>query len=73
MACLIRVPTEVLKLHIQTGRTGSIRQSITHVISHEGFGGFFKGFSTTIMREVVFLFSIYSHICADSFHNVQFY
>ncbi|KAH8109289.1 mitochondrial carrier [Phellopilus nigrolimitatus] len=57
-ACLIRVPTEVVKSRAQTSNQGpSSRSSLTaarYVLSHDGLAGFYRGFGSTIMREIPF-------------------
>lgn len=55
-ACSIRVPTEVIKTRTQTSTYGSAAQSSLAaarlVLSTEGIRGFYRGFGSTIMREV---------------------
>ena len=55
-ACLIRVPTEVVKTRMQTSTYGSLAGSSLAaaklVLSQEGLRGFYRGFGTTVMREV---------------------
>lgn len=55
-ACLIRVPTEVVKSRAQVStQGGSSRPSFAaarHVLSNDGLSGFYRGFGSTIMREV---------------------
>jgi hypothetical protein len=55
-ACLIRVPTEVIKTRTQTSTYGpsvtSSWASAKQVLKADGFAGFYRGFSTTIIREV---------------------
>ncbi len=54
MACLVRVPTEVVKQRMQTGMHGSMRKTIEHTIKQEGYTGMYTGFGITVMREVPF-------------------
>ena len=54
MACLVRVPTEVVKQRMQTGMHNSMRNTIQHTLKHEGYMGLYMGFGVTIMREVPF-------------------
>lgn len=56
-ACLIRVPTEVIKTRMQTSMYGASTSSFkaaTLVLQHDGIQGFYRGFWTTIMREIPF-------------------
>ena len=66
-ACLIRVPTEVIKSKMQTNATGSstLTSTIQLVLSEKGdtrafassiFGGLYRGYGITLMREVPFAF-----------------
>lgn len=53
-ACLVRVPTEVVKSRQQTSAYGRI-SSVTafrQVVSGEGVAGLYRGFGGTILREV---------------------
>jgi len=53
-ACLLRVPVEVVKQRAQVlGKTSSLA-SFNHTFKSEGWRGFYRGFLTTIMREVPF-------------------
>jgi len=54
MACLVRVPTEVLKQRMQTGMYTSFRSSLSSVLSTDGFMGLYRGYGITIFREVPF-------------------
>ncbi|KAG1754276.1 mitochondrial carrier domain-containing protein, partial [Suillus lakei] len=53
-ACLIRVPTEVIKTRMQTSMYGASTsfKAATLVLQHDCIRGFYCGFWTTIMREV---------------------
>ncbi|KAH9851779.1 S-adenosylmethionine transporter [Lenzites betulinus] len=57
-ACSIRVPTEVIKTRMQTSTYGSAAQSSLAsarlVLSNEGIRGFYRGFGSTVMREIPF-------------------
>lgn len=57
-ACLIRVPTEVIKTRSQTSSYGAMANSSLAtaklVWKTDGFKGFYRGFGTTVMREVMF-------------------
>lgn len=53
---MIRVPTEVIKTRTQTSTYGpsvtSSWASAKQVLKTDGFAGFYRGFFTTIIREV---------------------
>lgn len=54
-ACLIRVPTEVVKQRQQTSAYGlgtSSFQAAKRVIAESGVRGLYTGFGTTVAREV---------------------
>ncbi|KIK69910.1 hypothetical protein GYMLUDRAFT_79941 [Collybiopsis luxurians FD-317 M1] len=56
-ACLIRVPTEVVKTRMQTSTYGSGRSSFAAariLWTTDGIKGFYKGFGVTVMREIPF-------------------
>jgi len=57
-ACLIRVPTEVIKTRTQTSTYGPLAQSSWSaaklVMTNEGIRGFYRGFFSTILREIPF-------------------
>lgn len=57
-ACLVRVPTEVIKTRMQTSTYGDLARSSFSsarlVWQTEGVRGFYRGFGTTIMREIPF-------------------
>ncbi|KAK0473890.1 mitochondrial carrier domain-containing protein [Armillaria novae-zelandiae] len=55
-ACLIRVPTEVIKTRTQTGSYGAAQSwgAAKRVLADEGFWGFYRGFGITVMREIPF-------------------
>ncbi|KIJ64667.1 hypothetical protein HYDPIDRAFT_28598 [Hydnomerulius pinastri MD-312] len=57
-ACLVRVPTEVIKTRTQTSSYGpSATSSLSAaklVLKYDGIKGFYRGFGTTIMREIPF-------------------
>mgnify|MGYP003387405165 CR=1 FL=1 len=54
MACLVRVPTEVIKLRLQTGRYDRALVGIKSLFVEEGIRGFYRGFGTTLLRDVPF-------------------
>jgi len=55
---LIRVPTEVIKTRTQTSAYGDLGRSslaaARQVLSNDGWRGFYRGFGTTVMREIPF-------------------
>ncbi|KDR83113.1 hypothetical protein GALMADRAFT_238935 [Galerina marginata CBS 339.88] len=57
-ACLIRVPTEVVKTRTQTSTYGALGGSsfaaAKLVLTNEGLRGFYRGFGITVMREIPF-------------------
>ena len=65
-ACSIRVPTEVIKTRTQTSTYGPAAQSSLAaaklLLSTEGIRGFYRGFGSTIMREVR-IAHCYGNIC----------
>ncbi len=54
VACLVRVPTEVLKQRMQAGMHPTFRSALSGVLRSEGFLGLYAGFGITIFREVPF-------------------
>lgn len=53
-ACLVRVPTEVVKQNMQTGRMASMTSGAAHIMKTSGIGGFYVGWWATLMREIPF-------------------
>merc|ERR1712146_167901 len=53
-ACLVRVPTEVVKQRMQTGMYDSIVSTVVNTVRQDGYLGLYTGFGITIMREVPF-------------------
>ncbi|KAF8174255.1 mitochondrial carrier domain-containing protein [Pholiota molesta] len=57
-ACLIRVPTEVIKTRMQTSTYGALGassfSSARLVLANDGLRGFYRGFGITVMREIPF-------------------
>ena len=54
MACLVRVPTEVVKLNLQTSRYRGPIECIKSVFNTDGLRGIYRGFNTTLIREIPF-------------------
>jgi len=55
-ACLIRVPTEVVKQRMQVGMHDSIRSVVRNIMQVDGPLGLFRGYTTTVGREIPFSF-----------------
>lgn len=55
-ACLVRVPTEVVKQRMQVGMHSSIQACLRDIFSTEGPLGIYRGYSTTVCREIPFSF-----------------
>ena len=56
MACLVRVPTEVVKQRMQAGQYVSLRETVSATLKRDGPSGFYTGFGTTLLREIPFAF-----------------
>jgi solute carrier family 25 S-adenosylmethionine transporter 26 len=54
LACLLRVPTEVVKQRMQTQGAATFFGVVKKVHQSAGIKGFYAGFSATIMREIPF-------------------
>ena len=56
-ACLVRVPTEVVKQRMQMGMNLKATSVVSQILAKEGgILGLYKGFGITIMREIPFAF-----------------
>ncbi|KAI8845306.1 mitochondrial carrier domain-containing protein [Chytriomyces cf. hyalinus JEL632] len=53
-ACLIRVPTEVVKQRMQTGQYNSVSTALTSIVQSDGVRGIYRGFAMTVFREIPF-------------------
>ncbi|KAG2009635.1 mitochondrial carrier protein RIM2 [Coprinopsis cinerea AmutBmut pab1-1] len=57
-ACLVRVPTEVVKTRMQTSTYGALGTSswaaVKLVLAQEGIKGLYRGYGITVMREIPF-------------------
>lgn len=65
MACLVRVPTEIVKQRMQAGQHSTISETVSTTLAREGFLGFYRGFGTTLLREIPFAFvqfPLYEHL-----------
>lgn len=49
----MRVPSEVIKQRSQAGQGGSF-QLFKQTLSAEGLAGFYRGYGSTLMREIPF-------------------
>jgi len=56
MACIIRVPVEVVKQRQQAGVHSSSIHLLQSVLKSEGFIGLYRGYRTTVLREIPFAF-----------------
>jgi solute carrier family 25 S-adenosylmethionine transporter 26 len=54
VACLVRVPTEVVKQRMQAGQYGSLGEAARTIMATDGIGGFYRGYFTTVCREIPF-------------------
>ncbi|KAE9554851.1 hypothetical protein FO519_001966 [Halicephalobus sp. NKZ332] len=55
-ACLVRVPTEVIKQRAQATSVHSLSSIIRRIYVSDGLSGFYRGYMTTIAREIPFSF-----------------
>ncbi|GAA5980871.1 hypothetical protein JCM11641_004750 [Rhodosporidiobolus odoratus] len=75
-ACLIRVPTEVVKQRSQTSSAGTGSLAVFRaVLARDGSAGFYRGFGTTVAREIPFSllqFPLYEHLklVLATYHNL---
>ncbi|TPX36150.1 hypothetical protein SmJEL517_g01410 [Synchytrium microbalum] len=53
-ACTVRVPTEVIKQRMQTKQYTSVSHAVRQILGTSGVFGFYRGFSSTIVREIPF-------------------
>ncbi|CAI2187506.1 6581_t:CDS:2, partial [Funneliformis geosporum] len=53
-ACIVRVPTEVVKQRMQTKQYTSTSSALKIIFKQEGFIGFYRGYFNTVIREVPF-------------------
>lgn len=68
-ACMVRVPAEVIKQRTQSLQFNSSLESFKYIITNQSgegvFKGLYRGWSTTIMREIPFTiiqFPLYEHM-----------
>ncbi|KAG7229587.1 hypothetical protein INR49_012602, partial [Caranx melampygus] len=55
VACLIRVPTEVVKQRTQASPSSTTYHMLLATLKEEGVRGLYRGFGTTVLREVGFI------------------
>jgi len=55
-ACLIRVPTEIVKQRMQVGMHNSIGSCVRDILRTDGPLGMYRGYCTTVSREIPFSF-----------------
>ncbi|KAG0369112.1 mitochondrial carrier domain-containing protein [Gamsiella multidivaricata] len=53
-ACFVRVPTEVIKQRMQTKQFTTTTGALKSVIQNEGVLGFYRGYFSTVAREIPF-------------------
>ncbi|XP_034023057.1 S-adenosylmethionine mitochondrial carrier protein isoform X2 [Thalassophryne amazonica] len=54
VACLIRVPTEVVKQRTQACPSSTTYQMLLSTLREEGFRGLYRGYRSTVLREIPF-------------------
>lgn len=54
VACLIRVPTEVVKQRTQASPTSSSYNILLSTLKQEGVRGLYRGYGSTVLREIPF-------------------
>lgn len=54
VACLIRVPSEVVKQRAQVSPSSSTLQVLSRTLYHEGIRGLYRGYKSTVLREIPF-------------------
>ena len=52
MACIVRVPTEVVKQRMQTKQYATTLSALKTIFNQEGLMGFYRGYFSTVAREV---------------------
>ncbi|XP_052030340.1 S-adenosylmethionine mitochondrial carrier protein isoform X1 [Apodemus sylvaticus] len=54
VACLIRVPSEVVKQRAQVSASSKTLQIFSTILSEEGIQGLYRGYKSTVLREIPF-------------------
>jgi solute carrier family 25 S-adenosylmethionine transporter 26 len=55
-ACAIRVPTAVVTQNMQVGNYNTLTEAVRGTIKNGGMMGFYRGYGTTVAREIPFAF-----------------
>lgn len=55
-ACLVRVPTAIVTQNMQVGHYATIQEAVGSTMKSGGVQAFYKGYGTTVMREIPFSF-----------------
>ncbi|KAJ1570084.1 hypothetical protein HK096_002575 [Nowakowskiella sp. JEL0078] len=66
-ACIVRVPTEIVKQRMQTSQYTSVSEALKSIWSRDGLFGFYRGYQMTIFREIPFAciqFPLYEYLKA---------
>uniref|UniRef100_A0A673IG74 Mitochondrial S-adenosylmethionine carrier protein n=1 Tax=Sinocyclocheilus rhinocerous TaxID=307959 RepID=A0A673IG74_9TELE len=64
VACLIRVPTEVVKQRTQASPSLNTYRVLLNTLQEEGFRGLYRGYGSTVLREVGWLSSTHQVLIA---------
>ncbi|XP_027632362.1 S-adenosylmethionine mitochondrial carrier protein isoform X7 [Tupaia chinensis] len=54
VACLIRVPSEVVKQRAQVSASSRTFQIFSNILGEEGIQGLYRGYKSTVLREIPF-------------------
>ncbi|XP_039096006.1 S-adenosylmethionine mitochondrial carrier protein isoform X3 [Hyaena hyaena] len=54
VACLIRVPSEVVKQRTQVSASSRTFQIFSNILYQEGIQGLYRGYTSTVLREIPF-------------------
>ncbi|XP_030063025.1 mitochondrial S-adenosylmethionine carrier protein [Microcaecilia unicolor] len=54
VACLIRVPSEVIKQRAQVSPSSTTYQMLANTLRQEGIQGLYRGYKSTVLREIPF-------------------
>uniref|UniRef100_A0A3P9PZ33 Mitochondrial S-adenosylmethionine carrier protein n=1 Tax=Poecilia reticulata TaxID=8081 RepID=A0A3P9PZ33_POERE len=63
VACLIRVPTEVVKQRTQASPSSTTYNMLLATLREEGVRGLYRGYGSTVLREVSSVSHIYLMLC----------